>query len=72
MKNYSLLPFVEQSSLYSMASYGSSPAARDTALRQRLTTAVPIYNCPSRRGGDLLQHSPTFTTAVLAEGTDER
>ena len=49
--NYSLLPFVEQSSLYGMASYNSSPAARDTA--QRLATAVPIYNCPSRRGGDV-------------------
>lgn len=51
---FSLLPFVEQDPLYRLGSLSSSASQRDRELRQRVGSAVPIYNCPSRRGGELL------------------
>ena len=49
---YSLLPFIEQTSLFQLGAYQSPVAQRDTDLRQRLVSAVPIYNCPSRRSAE--------------------
>ncbi len=59
---YSLLPFLEQTNLYTMVSYQTSPAARDAALRVRLATPVPVYNCPSRRGGERFSVNPKCAT----------
>lgn len=56
---YSLLPFLEQTSLYQLGSYRGSDAARDQALRQRVNSPVPIYNCPSRRGGEAIPFDPS-------------
>lgn len=56
---YSLLPFLEQASLYQLGSYGGSDSARDKALRQRLGSSVSIYNCPSRRGGEAVPFDPS-------------
>jgi prepilin-type N-terminal cleavage/methylation domain-containing protein/prepilin-type processing-associated H-X9-DG protein len=47
---FNLLPYLEQQTLWELGS-GMEPtsAARREANRQRLSTIVPIYNCPSRR-----------------------
>jgi len=60
---YSLLPYLEQSSLYHKAIYNSSPPIRDAELRKRLVTPVAIYNCPSRRSAE------TFATYCPSCGT---
>lgn len=49
---FSLLPYLEQQSLYELGRYHAAPDRRDQDLRQRITTGVGIYNCPSRRGPD--------------------
>ncbi len=49
---YSLLPFIEQTSLYQLATYQSPVAQRDADLRKRLVSGVPTYNCPSRRSAE--------------------
>jgi len=56
---YSLLPFVEQASLYQLGSYHSSAAVRQQDLQRRIQTPVPVYNCPSRRGGEVQQFDPS-------------
>ena len=55
---YSILPFIEQSQLYELAPYKQSPSTRDQQLRQKLTTPIAIYNCPSRRGGETFEVDP--------------
>ena len=55
---FALLPHVEQTSLFRTGLYSSLPALRDEQLRQRLSTSVPIYTCPSRRGGELIPFDP--------------
>lgn len=66
---YSLLPYLEQSSLYRLGSYQGAPAQRDQALHQRLNSAVPIYNCPSRRGGELQEFDPSCPSCPRPIGT---
>jgi prepilin-type processing-associated H-X9-DG protein len=55
---YSLLPFLEQESLYLLGRYRDPAAQRDQDLRRRLVTAAPVYNCPSRRAGRPVQFAP--------------
>lgn len=56
---FSLLPYLEQSPLYHLGRYHGSTSQRDQDLRQRINSAVPVYNCPSRRGGEMLQFDPS-------------
>jgi prepilin-type N-terminal cleavage/methylation domain-containing protein/prepilin-type processing-associated H-X9-DG protein len=56
---FSLLPYLEQAALYQLGSYQSSAAQRDQDLRQRLGQSVPVYNCPSRRGAEVLPFDPS-------------
>ncbi len=65
---FSLLPYLEQSALYQMGSYHSDPPLREQALRMRMQAAVPIYNCPSRRGGDRFGFSPNCPSCPLPIG----
>jgi prepilin-type N-terminal cleavage/methylation domain-containing protein/prepilin-type processing-associated H-X9-DG protein len=46
---YSLLPMIEQSTIYQLGSFHSSPQQRNSDLRKRIETSVAIFNCPSRR-----------------------
>ena len=66
---FSLLPFLEQSSLYHLGSYHGSPTRRNEDLRQRLRTPVPVYNCPSRRGGELRGFDPDCPSCPEPIGT---
>lgn len=59
---FALLPYLEQTSLYRMGSVSSPPAQRDEQLRLRLSTSVPIYTCPSRRGGEMIPFDPDCPT----------
>ncbi len=65
---YSLLPYVEQSSLYHLGNYSGPAHERDLALRQRVVSAVPIYNCPSRRGGEVQAFDPNCLSCPLPIG----
>jgi prepilin-type N-terminal cleavage/methylation domain-containing protein len=56
---YSLLPFLEQETLYRLGRYHDPADRRDQDLRRRLLTAVPVYNCPSRRSGRPAKFDPT-------------
>lgn len=66
--SYSLLPFLEQSALYELGDYQSSPASRDQALRQRVNSPAAIYNCPSRRRGEPLPFHPLCGTCAIPVG----
>lgn len=65
---FSLLPFVEQDSLYRLGSISSSPAQRDSDLRLRVSSSVPIYNCPSRRGGATIGFDPSCNSCSMPIG----
>jgi prepilin-type N-terminal cleavage/methylation domain-containing protein/prepilin-type processing-associated H-X9-DG protein len=66
---FSLLPFVEQDSLYQLGSLSSSASQRDQDLRQRVSSPVPIYNCPSRRGGETIGFDPSCPSCSRPIGT---
>ncbi len=66
---YSLLPYLEQSSLYQLGSYQSPTAQRHQDLQKRISTPVPIYSCPSRRGGELQQFDPNCPSCSQPIGT---
>lgn len=66
--SFSLLPYLEQGALFRTGSYHDEPSVRDRALRQRLTTPVPLYNCPSRRGGELYGFDPDCETCSTPIG----
>ncbi|GIW97436.1 MAG: prepilin-type N-terminal cleavage/methylation domain-containing protein [Pirellulaceae bacterium] len=68
---YSLLPFVEQSALYHLGSYHSDPDQRNADLHQRVGSPVPIYNCPSRRGGEPLEFKPQCQSCPRPIGVTE-
>ncbi len=65
---FSLLPFVEQSSLYHMGSYQGPAAQREQALRDRVQSSVSIYRCPSRLGGKLVPFDPSCPSCALPIG----
>ncbi len=60
---FSLLPFIEQPSLYHTAIYISTNSLRDAELRKRIVVPVAIYNCPSRRSPE------TFAVNCTSCGT---
>lgn len=65
---FSLLPFIEQPSLYHLGIYQSPAAQREQALRDRTSAHVPIYRCPSRPSSDLVPFDPSCTTCALPIG----
>lgn len=65
---YSLLPFLEQGSLYSLGRYRDPVAQRDQDLRERLLTPVPEYNCPSRRLGRPFQFAADCPSCAVPIG----
>ncbi len=55
---YKLLPYIEQESVYMLGSFQTaSVSQREVELRQRLTTPISTYHCPSRRSA---QPYPTY------------
>jgi prepilin-type N-terminal cleavage/methylation domain-containing protein/prepilin-type processing-associated H-X9-DG protein len=56
--DFSILPFIEQSAIYELGQYSSAASQRDADLRIRMKSSVPLYNCPSRRGGELFDMNP--------------
>jgi prepilin-type N-terminal cleavage/methylation domain-containing protein/prepilin-type processing-associated H-X9-DG protein len=56
---FTILPYMEQSALYELGRYYSTPENRDAELRLRLQTPVSTFNCPSRRGAELFAMDPT-------------
>ncbi len=65
---FSLLPLVEQDSIYQLGSLSSSAPQRDLDLRRRVSSSVPIYNCPSRRSGATIAFDPTCPSCALPIG----
>jgi prepilin-type N-terminal cleavage/methylation domain-containing protein/prepilin-type processing-associated H-X9-DG protein len=59
---FSLLPYVEQDSLYQLGGLSTSEAQRDQDLRRRVSSPVPIYTCPSRRGGETIVFDPSCSS----------
>lgn len=66
---FALLPYLEQTSLYQLGNYHNSVADRDQELRRRLNIAVPVYNCPSRRGVEVQQFDPNCASCAMPVGT---
>lgn len=56
---FTLLPYLEQVALYELGKYHDPDEQRQQDLQQRYLTAVPVYNCPSRRGGVPLPFDPS-------------
>lgn len=53
---YSLLPYIEQQSLFQMSS-GSSPTVQRTNAARMLQSSVPVFLCPTRRTGGVSRYS---------------
>lgn len=52
---FGILPFAEQNAIFKLGGDGNPNTITPAQLagaKQRLQTAVPIFNCPSRRGAD--------------------
>jgi len=64
---YSVLPFIEEQSIYDMGR-GATGAARVALLQKRDSTPVAIMNCPSRRSGGPYPR-PTGGDALSGNGT---
>ena len=56
---FSLLPFIEQAALHDMGSYHANTTDREVALRQRISTTVAVYRCPTRSGTELVPFDPS-------------
>lgn len=67
---FSLLPFVEQGNLHGLGGYQQGAAEREAGIRQRTSTPVPVYNCPSRRGGELFRFDPECPSCPQPIGLD--
>lgn len=59
---YSLLPYVEETSLHDLGE-GASGAEAIAAYSQRVQTPIPLFNCPSRRSCAAWPISDTFAYA---------
>lgn len=66
---YALLPYLEQQPLYEQGRYSADTAIRHDDLARRLQTAVPIYNCPSRRSGQPIPFDPSCPSCPQPVGT---
>jgi prepilin-type N-terminal cleavage/methylation domain-containing protein len=64
---YSVLPFIEEDSLYRLTA-GATPAA---AASQRLQTPIAAVNCPSRRAPGLFRVLPNAAPWVNADPTTQ-
>ncbi len=65
---FTLLPYLEQTALCELGTYGGDPGKRQLDLIQRTSTPVPIYNCPSRRGGEVIPFDPTCNGCATPRG----
>lgn len=65
---HALLPFMEQTALYELGNYQGPQVQRDRDLSRRVTTPVPIYTCPSRRGGEPQPFDPGCASCSLPVG----
>jgi prepilin-type processing-associated H-X9-DG protein len=65
---YSLLPYLEQTSVYQLGRYHSSINQRDLDLDRMLIARVPVYSCPSRRSGEPKQFDPGCPSCPLPVG----
>jgi prepilin-type N-terminal cleavage/methylation domain-containing protein len=45
---FNILPFIEQNNLYNLGA-GLPPKQKQAAIAQRISTPLPLFNCPSRR-----------------------
>lgn len=68
---YSLLPYLEQESLYELGTYQAPSGLRDQQLRRRVSSAVPVYNCPSRRGSEPALFDPSCASCASPIGVDD-
>jgi prepilin-type N-terminal cleavage/methylation domain-containing protein/prepilin-type processing-associated H-X9-DG protein len=66
--NYSILPFMEQGAIYELGHYGSPPSQLNSDLRKRMQSPVPLFNCPSRRGAELLDMDPLCLDCMNQRG----
>ncbi|HEX3998175.1 MAG TPA: DUF1559 domain-containing protein [Pirellulales bacterium] len=68
---YSILPFMEQQTVWSIGQ-GQSVSARQSVLAQQVTIVVPGLNCPSGRRPNLYPYtastSPNNTTSLSGNG----
>jgi prepilin-type processing-associated H-X9-DG protein len=65
---FSLLPYLEQSSVYQLGSYQGSSSQRDLDLNIRSNTNIPTYVCPSRRVGRAKFFDPECDSCPLPYG----
>jgi prepilin-type N-terminal cleavage/methylation domain-containing protein/prepilin-type processing-associated H-X9-DG protein len=68
---YSTLPFVEQDALFWLGAAATTPMDRRNAESLVFQTALPIYNCPSRRTGGPYVNSQGFDYYGNFPGTVE-
>lgn len=66
--NYSILPFMEQNAIYEMGRYGSPQPQLNADLRKRMQSPVPIFNCPTRRGPELVEMDQQCTDCMNQRG----
>jgi prepilin-type processing-associated H-X9-DG protein len=70
--NSSILPFIEQDSLFHLGVYSSPQSTRDDDVTERVRTRVPIFNCPSRRDGGPFEFDPECATCGMPFGVSMR
>ena len=61
---FALMPYIEQSAIYKIATEAQSDAELSTLLAKMIQKPVPLYNCPSRRPND------AYPTQWQARNTD--
>lgn len=66
--NFSILPFMEQSAIYELGRYGSSATQLNSDLRKRMQSPVVVFNCPSRRGAELVEMNPLCSDCMNQRG----
>lgn len=57
---YNILPFIERTALHQL---GAGLADKRATIIQRVNTAVPVYNCPSR-GSGFVRSGTSFTRPI--------
>lgn len=60
---YNILPFVEQSALHKLGGDAEQNPANTTRNACRLTTALALFHCPTRRGATLYQNARQYLHA---------
>lgn len=66
---YALLPHLEQSSLHGLGQGVDDPKQKNELMATRLTTPVPTFTCPSRRGAALWRNGKSHAYVLTAVPT---